>query len=294
MTKARLVYVDSFAARPLAGNPAAVLLLDQEPDDGLGARIGAELDQPATAVLWPGGEPGRFGLRWFTATSELALCGHGTLAAARVLLDSGYGVAGQVRFDTRSGLLDAHAAGDWVQLRFPGLPPAPVADPELASALRGLLTVPVTEVLRTELDLMAVLGSAAEVRAAQPDLEALRVLPVRGLIITAAGPGVEGVTGSGRDRVAGSGPAEDGASSVADFVSRFFAPATGIGEDAVTGSAHCALGPYWIGRLGRQPLTGHQVSARGGIVQVGSDGDSVLLTGPALVRRDLAWTLPAA
>jgi len=76
-------------------------------------------------------------------------------------------------------------------------------------------------------------------------------------------------------------------------VSRFFAPAAGIGEDAVTGSAHCALGPYWIGRLGRQPLTGHQVSARGGVVRVATDGDSVLLTGPALVRKELSWPLPA-
>lgn len=270
MTNARLVYVDSFAAPPLEGNPAAVLLLDQEPSDGLGAQIGAELDQPATAVLWPGSEPGRFGLRWFTATSELALCGHGTLAAARVLLDGGYGVAGRVRFDTRAGLLDARADGGWVQLRFPRLAPVPVTDPELVSALRGLLGVPVAEGLRTELDLMAVLGSPAGVRAARPDLDALRALPVRGLIITAAGP---------------DGPA--------DFVSRFFAPATGIGEDAVTGSAHCALGPYWIGRLGRQPLTGHQASARGGVIRVASDGDSVLLTGPALVRRDLSWTLPA-
>jgi len=271
MTNARLVYVDSFAAPPLAGNPAAVLLLDQEPSDDMGARAGAEFDQPATAVLWPAGEPGRFGLRWFTATSELALCGHGTLAAARVLLDSGYGVAGQVRFDTRSGRLAARAVGDWVQLRFPRLAPVPVTDPELAGALCGLLAVPVPEILRTELDLMAVLGSAAEVRAAQPDLDALRGLPVRGLIITAASP---------------DGPA--------DFVSRFFAPATGIGEDAVTGSAHCALGPYWMGRLGRQPLTGHQVSARGGVIQVARDGDGVLLTGPALIRSDLSWTLPAA
>ena len=285
MTNARLVYVDSFAAPPLAGNPAAVLLMDREPSDGLGARIGAELDQPATAVLWPGGEPGRFGLRWFTATSELALCGHGTLAAARVLLDSGYGVAGRVRFDTRSGLLAACAAGDWVQLRFPSLAPELVADPQLASALRGLLASPVSGVLRTELDLMAVLRSPAEVRAARPDLAALRALPVRGLIVTAAVPGTADV--------AAAAPAGAGPDRRADFVSRFFAPAAGIGEDAVTGSAHCALGPYWIGRLGRQPLTGHQVSARGGVVRVATDGDSVLLTGPALVRKELSWPLPA-
>ena len=290
MTNARLVYVDSFAAPPLAGNPAAVLLMDREPSDGLGARIGAELDQPATAVLWPGGEPGRFGLRWFTATSELALCGHGTLAAARVLLDSGYGVAGRVRFDTRSGLLAACAAGDWVQLRFPSLAPEPVADPQLASALRGLLASPVSGVLRTELDLMAVLRSPAEVRAARPDLAALRALPVRGLIVTAAVPSAGDVVAAAP---AEGGPAGAGPDRAADFVSRFFAPATGIGEDAVTGSAHCALGPYWIGRLGRQPLTGHQVSARGGVVRVATDGDSVLLTGPALVRQELSWSLPA-
>lgn len=291
MTNARLVYVDSFAAPPLAGNPAAVVLMDREPSDGLGARIGAELDQPATAVLWPGGEPGRFGLRWFTATSELALCGHGTLAAARVLLDSGYGVAGRVRFDTRSGLLAACAAGDWVQLRFPSLAPEPVADPQLASALRGLLASPVSGVLRTELDLMAVLRSPAEVRTARPDLAALRALPVRGLIVTAAVPGAGDVVSAAP---AEGGPADAGPGRAADFVSRFFAPATGIGEDAVTGSAHCALGPYWIGRLGRQPLTGHQVSARGGVVRVATDGDSVLLTGPALVRQELSWPLPVS
>ena len=291
MTNARLVYVDSFAAPPLAGNPAAVLLMDREPSDGLGARIGAELDQPATAVLWPGGEPGRFGLRWFTATRELALCGHGTLAAARVLLDSGYGVAGRVRFDTRSGLLAACAAGDWVQLRFPSLAPEPVADPQLASALRGLLASPVSGVLRTELDLMAVLRSPAEVRAAQPDLAALRSLPVRGLIVTAAVPGAGDVAEGGPAEGGQAGAGRDGA---ADFVSRFFAPATGIDEDAVTGSAHCALGPYWIGRLGRQPLTGHQVSARGGVVRVATDGDTVLLTGPAVVRQELSWPLPAS
>lgn len=160
-----------------------------------------------------------------------------------------------------------------------------------APPLAGNPAVPVSEVLRTELDLMVVLGSAAAVRAAQPDPEALRALPVRGLIITAAGPGAEGAAATGANGVAGTGAGVD---SRADFVSRFFAPATGIGEDAVTGSAHCALGPYWIGQLGRQPLTGHQVSARGGVIQVASDGDSVLLTGPALVRRGLSWALPAA
>ena len=140
----------------------------------------------------------------------------------------------------------------------------------LGEAVRQLLPVPVTALLRNELDVLAVLDSADDVRAAQPDLAALRRLPVRGLIITAPGPG----------------PDE------ADFVSRFFAPATGIDEDAVTGSAHCALGPYWIGRLGRQPLLGRQLSARGGVLRVAQDGDSVLLAGPALVLAEGSWQGP--
>ena len=285
MTTARLLHIDSFASAPFTGNPAAVLVLEHEPSDDFGARAGAELNQPATAVVWPAGEPGRFGLRWFTASTELVLCGHGTLAAARVLLDSGGAVAGTVRFDTRSGTLEAQAVGEWVQLRLPSLPPQPLVNAAtaeaspgeaapgeavLGEAVRQLLPVPVTALLRNELDVLAVLDSADEVRAAQPDLAALRRLPVRGLIITAPGPG----------------PDE------ADFVSRFFAPATGIDEDAVTGSAHCALGPYWIGRLGRQPLLGRQLSARGGVLRVAQDGDSVLLAGPALVLAEGSWQGP--
>ena len=296
MTTARLLHVDSFASAPFTGNPAAVLVLDRDPGDEFGARAGAELNQPATAVVWPAGEPGRFGLRWFTASHELVLCGHGTLAAARVLLDSGAAEAGTVRFETRSGTLEARAVGEWVQLRLPSLPPQPLVDAAtadespgeaapgeavLGEAVRQLLPVPVSAVLRNELDVLAVLGSAAEVRAAQPDLAALRRLPVRGLIITAPGPDGNGA-----------GPAGPGGAA-ADFVSRFFAPATGIDEDAVTGSAHCALAPYWIGRLGRQPLLGHQLSARGGVLQVATDGDSVLLAGPALVLSEGSWQVPA-
>jgi PhzF family phenazine biosynthesis protein len=284
-TTARLLHVDSFAPAPFTGNPAAVLVLDQEPSDDFAARAGAELNQPATALVWPAGEPGRFGLRWFTAATELLLCGHGTLAAARVLLDSGAAVGGTVRFDTRSGTLEAQAVGDWVQLRLPSLPPEPLVDAAtadlspgqaapgeavLGEAVRQLLPMPVTELLRNELDVLAVLDSAADVLAARPDLAALRRLPIRGLAITAPGPG----------------PDE------ADFVSRFFAPETGIDEDAVTGSAHCALAPYWIGRLGRQPLLARQLSDRGGLLRVALDGDSVLLAGPALVLAEGRWQGP--
>jgi predicted PhzF superfamily epimerase YddE/YHI9 len=307
-TTARLLHVNSFAPAPFTGNPAAVLVLEHEPSDEFAARAGAELNQPATAVVWPTGEPGWFGLRWFTAATELVLCGHGTLAAARVLLDSGVAVDGTVRFETRSGTLEATADGDWVQLRLPSLPPEPLVDAFTADVSPGqaapgeavlgeavrqlLLPVPVTATARNELDVLAVLGSADEVRAAQPDLAALRRLPVRGLIVTAPGPGADGPAPDG-PAPDGTGADRDGADQ-ADFVSRFFAPGTGIDEDPVTGSAHCALGPYWIGQLGRQPLLARQLSARGGVLRVAQDGDSVLLAGPALVLAEGSWQGPVS
>jgi len=278
VTTAWLFQVDAFAAGPFEGNSAAVLLLESEPGEELGPRIGAELNQPATALVWPQGEPGRFGLRWFTAHGELELCGHGTLAAARVILDQGHPVGDRIRFDTRYGPLEAQSAGELIQLRFPSLAPQPLKDWSLADAVRALLPVPVTEVLRNELDVMAVLDSPAAVRDLKPDWAALRELPVRGLIVTA-----EREDFAGEDDIV--------ADDTADFVSRFFQVATGT-EDAVTGSAHCALGPYWIARLDREPLTGRQLSARGGLVRVALDGDDVLLGGEALVMAEGVWRVP--
>lgn len=278
MTTARLFQVDAFAPAPFAGNSAAVLVLEGEPDDDAGPAIAAELNQPATVLVWPGGEPGRFGLRWFAPARELELCGHGTLAAARVLLDQGHPVGDVIRFDTRYGPLEAESAGELVQLRFPSLAPEPAGEGALADAVRSLLPVPVTEVLRNDLDVLAVLDSPVAVRDLQPDRDALRELPVRGLIVTAE-----------REDLAGE--ADLAADDTADFVSRFFDTATGV-EDPVTGSAHCALGPYWIARLGRQPLTGRQLSARGGLVRVYLDGGHVLLGGEALVVAEGVWRVP--
>ncbi len=280
MTIARLFQVDAFAPGPFEGNSAAVLVLESEPEEEFGPLIGAELNQPATARVWPEGEPGRFGLRWFTAHGELELCGHGTLAAARVILDDGHPVGDRIRFDTRYGPLEAQSAGELIQLRFPILAPAPLADGGLADAVRAVLPVPVTAMLRNDLDVMAVLDSPATVRDLEPDLAALRELPARGLIVTAV-------------RWDSAGEVDIVADDTADFVSRFFQVATGI-EDQVTGSAHCALGPYWIARLGRQPLTGRQLSARGGLVRVALDGDDVLLGGEALVVAEGVWRLPVS
>lgn len=280
MTIARLFQVDAFAPGPFEGNSAAVVVLESEPEEEFGPLIGAELNQPATALVWPEGEPGRFRLRWFTAHGELELCGHGTLAAARVILDDGHPVGDRIRFDTRYGPLEAQSAGELIQLRFPSLAPEPLADGGLADAVRAVLPVPVTAMLRNDLDVMAVLDSPAAVRDLGPDLAALRELPVRGLIVTAV-------------RWDFAGEVDIVADDTADFVSRFFQVATGI-EDQVTGSAHCALGPYWIARLGRQPLTGRQLSARGGLVRVALDGDDVLLGGEALVVAEGVWRLPVS
>jgi len=280
VTIARLFQVDAFAPGPFEGNSAAVVVLESEPEEEFGPLIGAELNQPATALVWPEGEPGRFGLRWFTAHGELELCGHGTLAAARVILDDGHPVGDRIRFDTRYGPLEAQSAGELIQLRFPSLAPEPLPDGGLADAVIAVLPVPVTAMLRNDLDVMAVLDSPAAVRDLGPDLAALRELPVRGLIVTAV-------------RWDFAGEVDIVADDTADFVSRFFQVATGI-EDQVTGSAHCALGPYWIARLGRQPLTGRQLSARGGLVRVALDGDDVLLGGEALVVAEGVWRLPVS
>jgi predicted PhzF superfamily epimerase YddE/YHI9 len=187
-------------------------------------------------------------------------------------------VGDRIRFDTRYGPLEAVDAGEFVQLRFPSLAPEPLADDGLAQAVRALLPVPVTGMLRNDLDVMAVLDSPATVRDLELDLAALRELPVRGLIVTAV-------------REDPAGEPDIAADDTADFVSRFFQVATGA-EDAVTGSAHCALGPFWIGRLGRQPLTGRQLSARGGLIRVAQDGNKVLLGGEAVIVAEGTWRIP--
>ncbi|WP_020666944.1 PhzF family phenazine biosynthesis protein [Amycolatopsis nigrescens] len=248
-----LYLVDAFAHAPHTGNPAAVVLLDAPAPEPWLREMGAELNQAATAFACPSAEGG-WDLRWLTATAELALCGHGTQATAHVLHETGRD-GGSIRFHTKAGELRAEVTDTGVTLDFPALP---ARTAELTGGLDEALagSTPVS-VHRTELDYLVELGTEEELRAAAPDLAALAALPVRGLILTA--PGRE-----------------------ADFVSRFFAPVSGIPEDSVTGSAHCALAPYWFDRLGRTELTGYQASARGGYVRVTVAGPGRIgLTGRA-------------
>jgi PhzF family phenazine biosynthesis protein len=259
----RYTQVDAFSAEPFRGNPAAVLVLDALPSAAWMQRVATELGLPATAfVVKPSGAGTAFGLRWFTRTSELQLCGHGTLASSRVLWEDGLATAGAgVEFEAPSGVLRAERRGDWIELDFPATPPAAAESP---AGLAEALGATPSWVGRSRFDVVAILDDEAAVRNAAPDLGTLRRVDARGVMLSA--------------------PADAG--SGFDFVSRFFAPRIGIDEDSVTGSAHCCLAPYWAARLGRSEMVGYQASPRGGVIRVRVAGDRVVLGGQtALVAR---------
>lgn len=259
----RIVTVDAFTAVPFAGNPAAVCILSEARPDGWMRNVAREMNLSETAFLTP--EAGGYRLRWLTPAVEVDLCGHATVASAHVLWEEGHLPAGeQARFYTRSGVLLANRRGDWIELDFPAKM-ATACEP-LAELVEALGVEP-QAVARNQFDYLVELGSEAEVRAASPDHGKLKKIPVRGVIVTAPAstPGF-------------------------DFVSRFFAPGSGIDEDPVTGSAHCALGPYWAARMGKREFTAYQASARGGVVRVRVEGDRVLLGGQAVtvLRAEMA------
>lgn len=267
--RVRFYLIDSFASAPYSGNPAAVVVLEHKASEEWMRAVAAELNQPATAFVAPD-DSGAYELRWLTATKELELCGHGTLAAAHALRESS-AVTGSVSFRTRAGVLRAMMTEDGITLDFPALQSQPCEPPPALTKLLGAATPLV--IRRTDLDYLIELISETEVRAATPDLDALATLPVRGLILSAAAD----------------------ADSEADFVSRFFAPASGIPEDAVTGSAHCALAPYWFRWFGRDELVGFQASTRGGYVRVARRGtDRVALSGRAITICEGTLAPPAA
>lgn len=251
-----LFQVDAFTDRAFAGNPAAVCLLRKPREAAWMQAVAREMNLSETAFLHPASEGG-FSLRWFTPAVEVALCGHATLASAHVLWETGRLAAGETaRFHTLSGLLTAEQRDGGIELDFPAKPVEEVAPPS------GLVEVFGAEprfVGKSHFDYLLELPSEEAVRAADPDLPRLRLLPVRGIIITAA---------------AAAGPY--------DFVSRFFAPRSGVDEDPVTGSAHCTLGPYWAQRLGRTSLLAWQASQRGGAVRVRVEGERVRLGGQAV------------
>lgn len=258
-----LVQVDAFTDKPYSGNPAAVCVLSEAQPDTWMQRVAQEMNLSETAFLLPEGDG--FRLRWFTPTVEVDLCGHATLASAHTLWSEGHLASDQeARFYTRSGLLTAQRQGDWIELNFPADPSQPIQTPEgLANAL-GATPVAVVE---NALGYLVELAQAATVRDLQPDFAALGKFPVHGVIVTSRGE------------------------APYDVVSRFFAPALGINEDPVTGSAHCGLSPYWREKLSKTTFLAYQASARGGVLQVEDRGDRVVLRGQAVtvLRGELLY-----
>jgi len=252
-----LYQVDAFAAEVFRGNPAAVCPLETWLSDTTMQAIAAENNLAETAFLVQTGLA-HYHLRWFTPEVEVDLCGHATLASAAVLYEKIGQQARQVTFDTRSGPLVVTRAGDAYTLDLPARRARPLPpDRHVAEALGGQ---PVE--LWLARDCMAVYGTELEVRELAPDMAKLKSLGVFGFIATAA--------------------AQPALSPGADFVSRFFAPAAGVPEDPVTGSAHCTLVPYWADRLAKTTMEARQVSRRGGALHCVMDGDRVRLTGRAV------------
>ena len=225
------------------------------------AAVAMEMNLSETAFLIPDpADRGAFQLRWFTPAIEVALCGHATLASAHVLWESGCVAAhSEARFHTKSGVLTCNKLGNWIEMDFP----ATFVEPSEAPAdLAQALGCEISSLGRSKFDYLAELADEATVRALRPNHHLLRQLPVRGVIVTAL--------------------ADSANVHNYDFVSRFFAPGSGIDEDPVTGSAHCSLAPYWSARTGKAEMTGFQASPRGGIVKVRPVGHRVFLAGQAV------------
>jgi PhzF family phenazine biosynthesis protein len=247
--------IDAFTAIPFGGNAAAVFLLPAARDAAWMQTIAMEMNQAETAYLVKADDG--YDIRWFTPTVEIELAGHPTLASAHWLWESGALAGDQpARFHSPSGLLIAERRDDWIRLDFP------TTHAEVVPAPNGLADMLGTRVLwtgKSALDLLVEVESEEALRAIEPDLLPLSKLPVRGVIVTAK---------------AASGPY--------DFVSRFFAPQSGINEDPVTGSAHCSLGPYWAEKLGKRTLIAYQASARGGVLRLEIGDSRIAIEGQAV------------
>lgn len=263
-----LYQIDAFVVtdRPFSGNPAAVCPLDAWLPDDVMQAIAAENNLSETAFFVPEGDCYR--LRWFTPTTEVDLCGHATLASAFVVFGWLQPRRDAVQFRTeKAGALTVVRDGELLALDFPSRPAAPCAVP---AALTAALGQAPREVLAAR-DYLAVYDSAEEVAALRPDFAGLAALDRFAVIATAPGP--------------------DAGNLGVDFVSRFFAPARGVDEDAVTGSSHCTLIPYWAGRLGKDRLEARQRSRRGGALSCRLEGERVRIAGRASLYLEGAITI---
>jgi PhzF family phenazine biosynthesis protein len=254
--KLQITTVDAFTSEPFRGNPAAVCVLDGPLEESVMQNIAMEMNLSETAFLHP--EETGWRLRWFTPEAEVQLCGHATLASAHTLWERGLaGPDETLTFHTLSGPLTCSKREDGkIRMDFPARKTEVEAVPTEFFAALGVTPVFVGV---SECNYLVEVENEDTLRALVPDLRLLASLPLWGTIVTSRSNSPD-----------------------YDFVSRFFAPAKGVGEDPVTGSAHCSLAPYWSVKLGKIQMTGFQASKRGGVVGVEFNGERVVLLGEAV------------
>lgn len=238
-----IVQVDAFTNQPFSGNPAAVCVTDEALSDDLMKAIALEMNLSETAFLYP--LEGGYSLRWFTPAVEVDLCGHATLASAHVLWSEGHLPHDAIaKFKTKSGWIEAEKRGDWIEMDFPTQPVhASHVMPQLIKSL--CCGGNIRAVSKNDVNYLVEIQSESALAKLQPDFAEMKKLPVQGVIATAKADSAD-----------------------YDFVSRYFAPAVGIDEDPVTGSAHTSLAPYWREKLEKNNMLAQQISARGGVVRV--------------------------
>ena len=248
--------VDAFTGRAFAGNPAGVCISETALDESWMRRLASEMKHAETAFAFP--HEGGYALRWFTPSAEVPLCGHATLATAHTIWQAGFRPKSErLRFQTKSGDLFATYLDDgWIELDFPRLDIAPLGE---TGDVKAALGASIIELRRYSIKLLAELESEKVLRRLKPDLSAIASLNAKGVIVTARA-----------------------ATKPYDFVSRYFAPALGVDEDPVTGSAHCALAPYWSEKLKKDSMLAYQASPRSGEMRVRLAGDRVCLAGQAV------------
>ena len=244
--------VDAFTSKLFGGNPAAVCPLDRWLPDEVMQQLAAENNLSETAFFVK--EEEGFHLRWFTPEYEIDLCGHATLATSFIIFDQLKYESNVIRFKSKSGILEVTKKGDLIELNFPSRMPQPC---EVPKALLKGINFPPVKVLKSR-DYFLVYDDETIIKQIVPDFNYLNELNVVGVIVTAA-------------------------SKETDFVSRFFVPNSVIGEDPVTGSAHCNLIPYWAKELGKTTLTAKQLSAREGELFCEDKGERVTIAGNAVL-----------
>jgi len=249
----QIYQVDAFTDRVFGGNPAAIVPLENWLPDAMLQAIAAENNLSETAFFVKRADD--WHLRWFTPAVEVDLCGHATLASAHVIFTRLDAARSAARFTTKSGPLEVRRDGDWLAMDFPAWPPSPCPPSDVFAQALGRAP---REILGAR-DYLCVFGSAAEVKELKPDMARIATLDRFAVCVTAPGDGD------------------------CDFVSRFFAPAKGVPEDPVTGSAHCMLIPYWARRLGKTTLLARQVSTRGGELRCALRGERVGIAGKAVL-----------